>query len=47
MKNKIHQITYFINVVVIQNSVLIVILGQDNPFVYPTMNVPLCNIHKL
>jgi hypothetical protein len=34
MKNKIYQINYFISVVVIQNNVLIMILGCDIPFVY-------------
>jgi hypothetical protein len=35
MKNKIYQINYFINVVVIQNNALRVILVFDIAFVYP------------
>jgi len=35
-EKKIYQKNYFINVVVIQNSVLTMILGRDNyPLVYP------------
>jgi hypothetical protein len=35
-EKQIYQKNYFLNVVVIQSSVLTMILGQDNyPFVYP------------
>jgi hypothetical protein len=34
-EKKIYQKNYFINLMVIQSSVLIVILGWDSPFVYP------------
>jgi len=34
-EKKIYQKNYFINLMVIQNSVLKVILGQGIPFVYP------------
>jgi hypothetical protein len=35
MKKNLPNIDYFINVIVIQNSVWGVILGQDIPLVYP------------
>jgi hypothetical protein len=34
MKKKFYQISYFINVMVIQSNVLTMILGRDIPFVY-------------
>jgi hypothetical protein len=34
---KNYQMNYFINVMIIQNVVLKMILGQDIPFVYPNL----------
>jgi hypothetical protein len=37
MKKTIYQINYFVNVMVIQSSVLKMILGWNIPFVYPNL----------
>jgi len=39
MKKKIYQISYFVNVMVIQSSVLTMILGLDSPLCTPIMKV--------